>query len=501
VEYAGKKYFTDKCREIHRLIRSLTKGQHIGLHPQLPPKRQKLYDLYRKMEDYDPAVIRAAFPDDTAPSLNLNKNVLLDEVIRYRYDFTPHNGRRDLANLIGEADDLRSDGFEAFAIYRIDAAIRLAIKLESMSDLYTAVKVRQKLVDLSQDVRVVRRELAALEAKAIAGMQETIEIDHIYYLYQLGLQSENEKAKELDTLFDRLSSTSIPKLYRNRIQYHNVRQFLFQQKRNTVGAMEEALGIIQAAEAKPSLLADTDLREVYFMSVTFLSVCHAENRDFLKSDFYMEKLKVLSNTWGGGLGANPGLHARYLYSSLTSRIAIKDWSAAHELSKVVFKEFVQRDVLTNRPIRISLLSLAAYSAFLQKDYQLTRKLLIDMRHSITPSTILSSFSMIAWAGVVQLLSFVDEGNTHLRVVAKEVIAWMKSFGPLGEYELAMIRFYDEVSEDPECHASESSLLNLRGVLVSLFSQPEYAIQAAMFPMIQWIDARLTGQDLRQLNLD
>jgi hypothetical protein len=38
-------------------------------------------------------------------------------------------------------------------------------------------------------------------------------------------------------------------------------------------------------------------------------------------------------------------------------------------------------------------------------------------------------------------------------------------------------------------------------LTILFSKPEFAFHAAMFPMLQWIESRLEGKDLRHFSLE
>jgi hypothetical protein len=497
-----KKHLREKGKALHRLIRSLTPGQNIGFRPQLPAKRQQIYDLYRKMEVYDESIITAAFPEDTQEGLHRAKSILFDEVIKYIVDFAPFNGRRDLYRLLTEAKHMRETGMDAVALVRINDAIRLAVGMEAVTELLEAIKVRRKLIGAVEPSKRNDDNFLELEEWAIAGSEETTRIDRLEAsLYRLSLLPAAEHYAQVGELETMLNETPFPVLVRNQMQYRRVRYYIARQRRDIPICIQESEAIYQLGNANKHVLVDTDVRETYFHAITFLAVSASEAKDFRAAEHYLDRIKTLSKAWGGGLEANPSLNARYLFSSTVAKIYTKDWKAAYELAKRVYQDVVKRKVLNNVSMQASVLRIALYAAFLNQDYALTRRIAFSLQSGLdTSNNKASSVHSAAFVSLLTLLSYLEQGDPYIRSATKELGSWMKSLGPLGPYENTILGFFKKVGEDTAYTATPSSLLMLRDELITLFKDPQFGKYQSMFPLQIWVEAKLTGRDMRTFEL-
>lgn len=497
-----KKHLREKGKALHRLIRSLTPGQNIGFRPQLPAKRQQIYDLYRKMEVYDESIITAAFPEDTQEGLHRAKSILFDEVIKYIVDFAPFNGRRDLYRLLTEAKHMRETGMDAVALVRINDAIRLAVGMEAVTELLEAIKVRRKLIGAVEPSKRNDDNFLELEEWAIAGSEETTRIDRLEAsLYRLSLLPAAEHYAQVGELETMLNETSFPVLVRNQMQYRRVRYHIARQRRDIPTCIHESEAIYSLGNTHKYVLADTDIRETYFHAITFLAVSASEAKDFRTAEHYLDQIKALAKVWGGGLEANPSLNARYIFSSMVVKVYTKDWKAAHELAKKVYQDVVKRNVLNNVSMQTSVLRFALYVAFLNQDYSLARRIAFSLRSGLDISNKSASIAhAAAFVSLLTLLSYFEQGDPDLRLITKELGGWMKSIGPLGPYETTMLNFFKKVGENVAVTATPSSLLALRDEMILLFKDPQLGKYQSIFPLDIWVEAKLTGRDIRTFEL-
>jgi hypothetical protein len=493
----------DRCQELHKLIRSLTRGQHNGLRRRLSPKRQKLYDLYHKMEDYDQRLIKEEFHDYSHGTLHALRTHLMDEVIRYIVDFTQHDGRRDLYQLLTEGKHLRAADMHTLAINRLHNAIHLAMEMEAMPELVEAVHETQTLVGLAGASPSEVDELMRVEAWAIMGVEESTQINRLHAaLFRIGRLPLAEGFAELDVLEKEIRQLAYPKLIRNQIKYLLIKHSIFKKCSQIVPAMDTSRDIIRISEEYPNVLADASIRDLYFRAITFLAVAHADLKEFELSEVYLARLKTLAKHWGGGLEENPSLLARYTYSSIVGKIGRKDWKAAHDIAKKIFVDVVQKGLLNHVALKSSLVWISALAAFLYRDFRLSRLLLKDLKSGISLSGAMKNRPMwIAGISAVHLLSYVEEGDAHLRVAIRDTTKWIHSHNSLDSYNVAILKFLKAVCEDAECKPSAPSLMTLQQELKTLFLNPIYKEYQFMFPILPWIEAKLSGKDLSMVEFD
>lgn len=485
------------------MIRSLTAGQNVGFRPTLPPKRKLLYDVMRKMEDYDESIVLATFPHDTYEALHRTRSILLDEVVKYIVEFAPHNGRRDLNRLMTEAKHLREIGMEDIALARINDAIKLATGMEAVVELYEAIKVRRKLIAVVKPAKRSDTHLVELEKWALAGMEETMQIERLEsYLYEMTLLPVAEHYARVQVLEEELGGITFPALVRNQMQYRRLRYYIARQRRDIPTCIAESEAIHRLGMAHSHVLADTDVREGYFHAITFLTTAAAEARDFKAAERYLEQIKALAKTWSGGLEANPSLNASTKFVSLGIKIKSKDWKATHALSQQIFQDVVKRNVLNRVPMQGAVLRLAVLGAFLTRDFGLMRRLNLFLRSEFETST--TSASLVhfsAYIGLLTLLSYAEEGDPHIRLATKDIGNWLRTIGPLGDYEKSILAFFKKVGESTDFTPTVPSLLALRDELALMFQSPKFGKYKAMFPLHLWVEAKLTGSDLRTFDFD
>lgn len=460
-----------------------------------------MYDVLRKMEDYDPKVIREAFPDDSHESLHRIKSILLNEVVKYIYESHPFNGKRDLWQMIGEAKHLRDVAADSIALNRINAAIKLALGMEAMAELLDAIKLRRKLVEVQKDDDEV--DFLQIEEYALRGIEETTRVDRLYSeLFRIKALPATQQLEAVTSLEKKLLATPQPTLIKNQLQVLNVQHYVERKRSDIRACIFSSCKIIDVAESQPKVLMDTDVRDIYFYAVTFLAVAYADQKEFAKAENYLEKIKDLARVWGEGLEQNPNLNARYIYSSLAAKIAMKDWKAVHEITKRVYREVVQQNKLNNVLMQPSVLRLSATASFLVRDYSLARKLALSIRSSMGASNaIVSQQHWAARIYIVTLLTYVEENDPHLKYGLKEMTNWLRTFGPVNAFETAIIRFFSQVGGDPEIRATPPILLQFKADLEAVFLDDHFRAYRDAFPLTQWIESKLSGRDLREFDFD
>ncbi len=455
------------------------------------------------MEDYDQTLIKAAFPDFTHGAMHALRTNLMDEVIRYLVDFAEHDGRRDLYQLLSEGKYLRASDMYALATNRLHNAIHLAIEMEAMAELIEAIHEAQTLLDYNAAGRDEVDELMRVEAWAIAGLAESTEINRLHAeFFRVGRMPAAEGLVELDRLAEQVAVIPQPSLVRNQIKLLRVHHSLHKRRSEPRAAMGKNREIISLAESHSHVLADASIRDIYFRSVTFLAVAHADFKEYEQSDAYLDKLKTLAKRWGGGLEENPSLHAFYLYSQIVGKVARKDWKAAYDIAKNTYKDVVQKGQLRHAILRSPLVYFSAMAAFFYRDFGLARKLLLDLKSWLgTTGMGVNRASWVARIGLVYLLSYIEENDEHLGVAIKNTQSWMRTFGPLGEFESTMLEFIKQMSEEAGARPTASSLQSLRAQLESIFEIPHFRRYKDMFPFMAWIDSKLQGKDLRQVDFE
>lgn len=451
------------------------------------------------MEDYDPKVIREAFPDDSHEGLHRIKSVLLNEVVKYIYESHPFNGKRDLWQMIGEAKHLRDVAADSIALNRINAAIKLALGMEAMAELLDAIRLRRKMIE-GQENEI---DFSEIEDYALAGVEETLRIDRLYSeLFRLRSLPAVELNEAVANLEVRLKGTPPPVLIKNQLQILNVKHYIARRQGKIQTCISSSQLIIELAESHPKVLADSDLRDVYFHSVTFLAVAFADKKNFDLSERYLEQIKSLAKIWGGGLEGNPNLNARYIYSSLTAKLSMKEWDSVHDICKKTFRDVIQLNKLSNVRMKSSILWLTATASFLVRDFHLCRKLTLSLRSSISTSNRIASHQI--WAAkvcVLTLLSYIEEADPHLRYGCKEMTNWLRTFGPTNAYEQALFRFCTQVGGEAEIKATPPMLTRFRTDLEKVFEDAQLNNYVEVFPILAWIDSKLSGRDLREYDFE
>lgn len=483
------------CKEVHKMARSMDHGQNKGLHMLLPPKRLRMYELYFRMEKYDGDMIDAAFPDDKPTNLSTTKRQLLEQMIDYCANDAPNDGMRDLAHLIIEAKYLKFEGQVNLAMERINLAVRAALSLQAMAELLDIIEVRRGLVETLVTVEPDELDYQALE---VEGLQHIMAHHLLAAVFSKANRLRQRPAQErlagVDALEAELEHLPFPALARQQVRYRKIRFSIARIRLDFQASMAEAQGILDALEAHPGLLKDRDLREEYFNKMGFMIAGHADCREFKIAEQLLNKLKAAALRWAGGVQKNPGIYARYMYSSLIIQLNLRNWDVAAILSKQVFKDVVQDDLLKNVDMRAGLLRLSTLTTFINRDFKLTRLFVHVLRKELTEYRPQVAVIM---PGITYLLSFVEQCDPYLKVALKDVSAWYAQLGFTGRYETILLGFFQKVSEDDSSSATTSSLTELRLNLSSLFQDQAYhKFRDEIFPIMEWIAAKLEGLDFR-----
>lgn len=497
MEENSKKQPLDKCKALYMFIHSLTRGQHLGVRQQLPPKRLRMYDIYRDMEDYDPELIRAAFPEDTRFNLSSTKRVLLDQITRYVYLHTPHDGIRDLELLIGEGKALMTAGQSKLALEKTEAAIKDATRMEAMDELLKAVRLYRRIREALRERHTGRFDCAALEAKALAGIAERQPIDALFSeASELRSAPVTAQYQAAEGLIRRLEAIPFPVAVRNQIKYRMIRFFVARIRLDAATSIAEATEIVRVIDAQPDLLHDLDLRDDYFTKMNFIIAELADQGVLTEAEARLHKLKAVSIRLYDGVDGNPTQYARYLFAELSLKMAQNEWGTVRTLIKKLNKEVIEQDVLRGVDTRMSILRLGALGAFLIGEFSLARRFILNIKADAGEYS--TKTTLLTWAGTMYLLSYVEEQDPYLKIALKDITAWFRLVGCNSPFERALLDFFKEVSEHPDTKASRVSLTRLQDQLAKICADPAYGKYTALLKITEWIQSKLMGVEFRSL---
>jgi hypothetical protein len=497
VENFPKKHSLAKCKELHAFIHALTLGQHLGVRQQLPPKRLKMYDAYRSTKKHDPEAIRAIFPEDTRQNLSSTKRVLLDQITRYVYLHTPHDGIRDLELLIGEGKALLTAGQGNLALEKTEAAIKGATKMEAMDELLKAVRLYRRIQEALRDRPAGGFDCAALEASALAAIAERQPIDALFSeasaLKSAPITTQYHAAEGLAM---RLEAVPFPVAVRNQIKYRLIRFFVARISLDAAASLTEATEIVRVIDAQPDLLHDLDLRDDYFTKMNFIIAELSDQGALKEAEARLHKLKAVSIRLYDGVEGNPTQYARYLFAELYLKMAQNEWDIVRTLVKQLNKEVLVQDVLKGVATRLSILRMGALAAFLIREFKLARRFILSIRAD--RGDYATKTTLLTWAGIMYLLTYVEEKDPYLKTALKDISTWFKLVGCDGPFERALMAFFKEVSEDSDNLASASSLTRLQQSLTKVFEDPAHTMYTEILKIEEWIQCKQRGVEYKSL---
>ena len=463
----------------------------------LGPKRLRLYELYFRMEVYDQSVIQKAFAGDKPSAISTLKRELLDQVIRYIYTHHPNNGMRDLDIQIGEASFLKAKGQSNLAMQRIELAIRDALSLHALEPLLRAIEVQQSVADALELPYKDRKDYWPLQEMTFKAIFEQHAVNAVLLqASRLRLRPITEQFEQAVALKAEFEALAPPQHVRNKIKYCKIRFYFERLYDKLEGSLLTALEILRLMDDAPDLLRDPSLREEYFNKMSFsIQVLMAiKNHD--DAERLLIQMKTMAERLGSGVGEEPGLYSRYMYSTIVTKLATRQWEAAQLLVKQVFVDVVKEELLSSIAMRPAVLRVCVYASFLNRDYSFARKFIIEVRKSSAHYG--TKQLWLTWTGVVYLLSYIEEQDTFLRLACKDIVGWFKIEGCTSEYEQIFLDFVKEVCEDEECKLSPSPLLTLKARLQQLAQNPAYNRYFEMFQIFDWIKSKLENRSFREL---
>ena len=138
--------------------------------------------------------------------------------------------------------------------------------------------------------------------------------------------------------------------------------------------------------------------------------------------------------------------------------------------------------------------MGAYAAFLVRDFGLCRRFIRQFRTHYTAYK-LKSLTFV-WAGVVFLLTYLEEQDSFLGRATKDIEAFLREVGCVGPYETTLLSFFRKVSEGDAVYVTFVALDELRNSLHEVFHHPGGMVHKDAFPIYEWIDAHQAGGDIR-----
>ncbi len=453
--------------------------------------------LYFNMEVYDRAVIQQAFAGDKPSAISTLKRELLDQVIRYIYAHQPNNGMRDLDIQIGEASFLKAKGQSNLAMQRIELAIRDALSLHALEPLLRAIEVQQSVADALELPYKDRKYYWPLQEETFKAILEQHAVNAVLFqANRLRLRPITEQFEQAVALKAEFEALAPPQHVRNKIKYCKVRFYFARLYDNLETSRQCAEEILAIMDSYPDLLRDPELREEYFNKMSLVIQRLLGDKMYSEAEKVLSRMKEKAEIWSGGVAAEPGMYSRYMYSVIGSKLASRQWQAAQSLVKQVFKDVVQEDLLDSIAMRPAILRIGAFSSFLNRDFSLARKFIIELRKSSAEYG--TKKIWLTWTGMIYLLSYVEESDTFLRLAYKDICAWFQAEECTSEYEQVLLLFLKEVCEDEDCKWTSSSLLRFKANLEALAQNRMYNRYFEMFQVFDWIKSKLESLWFRDL---
>jgi hypothetical protein len=364
-----------------------------------------------------------------------------------------------------------------------------------MNELLSALLLQQRLMESLSELRGANVDFHAKLQYALDGIVEQTAITELY-LAALRIKTlpVAQQQSELDRMESRLQATPFPVLVRNQLKYRWAKAFVLLRRRKQNEAAIEYKAIASTVEQNIRLLMDTQIREDYYSSLLFLALDASQNKNFVEVERILNQLEELANRWGGGLENDQSLYGKCMQIKLALKVDTGDWASALQLVRKVYQEVVLQGKLNYAANRSSLVHSSAYVAFLSRDFQTCRKLILDLRTVTSPFQM--SPHLLFWPRMVYLLSLLEESDEFFIKSYKETITWLESVGLTDEFVEIMMGFFKKASK--EVMLSTSLLIETQNALISCLEVPSNIYYRRMFPILEWIKSKINKQDIREL---
>lgn len=484
-------------KELLELVKSLTIGENYAIRIALPPVKAAMYDLVRGMSEYDPKVVKAAFPNYTDQNLSTTQHQLIDLIVEILWHGLHKHGMRDLVQRIGETEILMKKSLLKLAAVKARQAIKLATGLEAWHELLQAIRLRHDIQELLKIKDEDPAATAALVQAAKQGMEERNPIeDWFIRLSALDNMPIAARKAEIEKLNKEISESSYPSNHRNRIRYHRCRHIIAYKIGQLESCMEESEKLVRLAEEAHLLMGDVQLRADYFTSLHFLIAFSIERGDFDDAEQHLRQMELAAKKWANGITGDPALQGRHTHATLWLLLCKNDWDQARLRARQVLNEMILPGGKLNLRHRPAWLKMAMLCAFATRDFATVRKFAVSLRDTLSGVNVSQSF--VSGIGLFYLASLFEEQDEFLETASIQTKKWYASQGCLGPFELRMLQFFQKASKGGDPKGNAPLLRKLKQDLTIIFEEPLLWRRREVFPVMQWIDSHLEGVDFRYL---
>lgn len=483
--------------ELFDLIKSLTVGENSIVRRNLPPKKDAFYGVFRKMEVYDAAVVKSAFTDMTDANIATTEHQLIDTILKLLWNSAPKHGMRDLVLAIGEVEILARKRLHRLALVKVENTIKTALELDAMTELLKGLRLKKEVMDVLRNAEPTDEEDLSLARWASAQLVVTGKYEELYSVVaSLRNATPHRKAEiigEAEALIEQLPKAELKK---NKVVFHWCIHLLEYTKGNFNTATENATIVVEIMDKHDGLFADVQLRGDYFWALHYLIVYDTEEgrADAAKAGLVKFERKAIQ--WIGSIGADPNLHARFTHASLWAMLCAKDWEAVKYRVRQILKEVVAPGstlLYKHKPVWLRMTLLAA---FVVRDYSLVRRLCVELRKSVSEAYLASSF--VTSIALFQLAAIYEERDDFLSQAVVNARVWLKEMKCAGPFEATMLEFFEQAGRLVPAPMPGSLLLSLKSRLELLFEDRLLWQHRELFPVMQWIQAQLSGIALREV---
>jgi hypothetical protein len=485
-------------KDLFEVIKSLSVGDNLAIRRQLAPKRAVLYDVFRALESHDHDAIKAHFPDDSAQNLSSSKRQLLDLILKVLWQITPDDGIRELGQHLGEVQVLMRKALYEVALSRLEAVISDAVDLEAMQELHSALRLKRQILEIISAEAINPRQDADLQDYAEEGLGERGRYEGLFsQAIRIRTLPLSEQSAAIQALQARLETENQePRLVRNRLKLLRAQYVLHRLRGNHAACKAVCDLFLASIDAAPRLLGDPALRDDYFVNFHFVITYDTEVGNFADAEKGLKRFELMVKKWSGSIEADPVLYGRHTQCALWLRLARKDLDGAKKLAHQVMQDVMKPGHRLTLRHRTDWLRMTMLVLFVMQDYRSVRKLAMELKLAIPVPTFGNDF--ITAIVMFHLAAVWEEEPEYLGSAVAKVREWLAGSNCLGEYELRMLAFFEEVSIEANAVHAASMLEQLETGLTVLFQNELLWQYRESFPVLQWIKSKITGANLRDL---
>lgn len=483
--------------ELFHLVKSLTVGENSIVRRSLPPKKDAIYDVFKKMEHYDSAVVKAAFPGMSEANIATTEHQLIDLILKLLWNSAPKHGMRDLVFAIGKVELLSQKRLHSLAFAKVEETIKLALELDAMNELLKALRLKKEVLDVLRHAEPADEEDIALLKWATARMEENSKFEDLQTAVVTLKNTKPERKAEILAEIDRMiAALPQPVLKKNQISFHWCLHRIAYTKGEFWTAQDNAVAVVGLMEQNEAQFGDVQLRAEYFGALHYIIVLENEEGRHETARAGLEKFERMAKRLLGGVASDPNLYARFAHASLWVILCAKDWEAVKIRVRHISKELIAPGSLflyKHKPIWLRMTLLAA---FVVGEYGLVRRLGADLRRALSNAYVGSAF--VTSTTLFQLAAIYEEGDDFLGQAVINARAWLREMGCQGPFETAMLEFFEEAGKQAPAPVPAYLLLSLKSKLELIFEDQLLWQHKEQFPILQWIQSKVSMVEFREV---